>query len=116
MLFETFWFSFYIIFYKYRSSDLILEKLDQTKTFRTGKKIWKIVRKSSVLFALKPRCTETFRCDNKLTRFCSGLVFKLKKIAKTFRFDFKQFGNKLKRSAFVPIISRSNQNVLFLFR
>jgi hypothetical protein len=114
--FETFWFCIDIIFYKYKSSDLILEKMDQTKTFRTSKKLWKIVRKSSVLFALKPRCMETFRCNNKLTRFCSGLAFKLKKIVKTFQFDFKQFWNKLKRSAFVPIISRSNQNVLFLFR
>jgi len=103
--FETFWFCIDIIFFKDKSSDLILEKLDQRKTFGTSKKLWKIVRKSSVLFALKPRCMETFRCNNKLTRFCSGLAFKLKKIVKTFQFDFKQFWNKLKRSAFVPIIA-----------
>jgi hypothetical protein len=36
------------------------------------------------LFALKPMCMEKLRIDNKLTRFRSSFVIKLKKIAKTF--------------------------------
>ncbi len=45
--------------------------------FQTGKKNLEIVCKSSILFALKPKCMETFRSDNKLTLFCSCFVFKL---------------------------------------
>ncbi len=58
---------------------------------------------------------ETFRCDNKLIRFRSGLVFKLKKSPKHSNSILKKFWNRLKRSAFVPIKSGPNQNVLFCF-
>jgi hypothetical protein len=58
---------------------------------------------------------ETFRCDNKLIRFRSGFVFKLKKSPKRSDSIFKKFWNRLKRSAFVPIKSGRNQNVLVCF-
>ncbi len=47
-----------------KSSVLIHKKLGANKNVRTGQKIG----------TLKPRCMETFRCDNKLTQFCSGFV------------------------------------------
>ncbi len=94
---------------------MFLSSLEQTKTFQTGKKKFEIVRKSSVLFPLKPRYMETFRCYNKLIRFRSGFVFKLKKSPKCSDSIFKNFWNRLKRSAFVPIKSGPNQNVLVCF-
>jgi hypothetical protein len=75
-------FCFDNIFLKYKRSVLIPEQLKANKTFQTGKKKLEIVHKSSVLFALKPKRMETFRSDNKLTRFHSVFVFKLKKSPK----------------------------------
>jgi hypothetical protein len=113
---ETFWFRFDTIFKNKKSFVLFLSNLKQTKTFQTGKKKLEIVRKSSVLFPLKPRYMETFGCNNKLIRFHSGFVFKLKKSPKRSDMIFKNFWNRLKRSAFVPIKSGPNQNVLVLLR
>ncbi len=68
---------FGLIFVKMQKFYFIPSSLEQTKTFLTGKINLEIVPKSSFLFPLKPRYMKTFRCDNKLIRFCSGFVFKL---------------------------------------
>jgi hypothetical protein len=77
------------------------EAWNKYKRSKTGKKNLKTVVKSSVLFNPKPRCMETFRSDNKKLLFRSGFIFKVKKIAKTVRFDILKIWNKSKRSVLV---------------